>query len=857
MLNPELTADTRVETRGGGTIAVFRHELRLLLYAPMTHVFQVAFLLALATGIFLIADFYATDEASPRLLTVFLPWVALMLVPALAMRAWTDEPGDRSLELMQTLPLRLPSLVMGKFLAGYCVLLITLAFTLPFVATLYFLGAPDTGVVAAAYFAAALLLGACHAIALFAASLARDEVSSFIAGVILLFLLTLSGWDTFARLLGERTPALLLDVMAGASPKIWLESLGSGRISAAAVAYFVLTTFAALGMTAKVMRARRQPTALASTLFRHTVTAMCVFVILVAGVMALARLPFTLDWTAEREFTLSAGTKKVLAQLPDDVDIAFYWSATQAEVPAAIRSHSRRVRDLLETMRTQSGGKISVTDIDPLPDTDEELTALRDGLQRVPMSSGGSFYLGATFRHGERLGVIPYFDIRKDRQAEYDITVVLNGLARTATPRIGILSPLLPATSTGEGREGLSFVSELKRAYDVAVIPFFGDDLPDELDALVLIDATVLKEKMLYAIDQFVMGGGNLVVLLDPYLRLHEASNLTSPSPSEEINDITDLLLRYGVRYAGGKVVGDPNLGTPVSDERGGTLSYPYWLRVTQASPGHVVTASLNELLFIEPGELILKDDASALALVTTSEQSGALPRDDIAGKSPPELALSFTREKKRRIIAAALPGPFKSAFSKPPQAEAQHRAQAVREGVVFVVADIDWVFDPFALQTIEAGGEVVARPLNDNHALLLNMIEYASGNPALIEIRSRGRLQRAFTRIADRFRNVEALYRDEQLALSQQVENIESRIASLTKDVEANSFEDLPDELQQAIRDARLEVLPLRKRLRDIRRRVREEVEILGRRLTLINFAAGPLLVVVFGFVVRAGRRW
>lgn len=856
MLNSMVAADTRVEAHGGGTIAVLHHELRLLLYSPVTYVFQVAFLLALTACVFLIADFYATDEASPRLLRVFLPWVALLLVPALAMRAWFDEPGDRSLELMLTLPVRLPAMVTGKFLAGYCVLLITLAFTLPFVATLYFLGEPDTGVIAASYLAAAMLLGAYYAIALFAASLARDEVSSFIAGVILLFLLMLSGWDVFTRLLGEQVPATVLDIMTAASPKTWLESLGSGNISAASIAYFALITLAALAMTTIVIRARRQPTTSANRLARLIATALFVFTILVAGIVAVSRLPFALDWTAEREFTLSAGTKAVLAQLPDDVDVSFYWSTTQANVPAAIRSHSRRVRDLLDTMRTQSGSKIEVNDVDPLPDTDEELAALRDGLQRVPMSSGDSFYLGATFRRGERFGAIPYFDVRNERQAEYDIAVALNGLARTTTPKIGILSPLLPATSASQEREGLSFVSELKQAYDVAVIPFFGDSLPEGLDVLVLIDATVLKEQMLYAIDQFVMDGGNLIVLLDPYLRLHEASNLTSPSPSEEINDISDLLLHYGVRYAGGKVVGDANLGTPVADERGGTLSYPYWLRVTETSPGHAVSASLNELLFIEPGELILKDGANTLALVTTSAQSGALPRDDIAGESPPELAVNFTREDKRRIIAAALRGPFTSAFSKPPQAAAQHRARTLREGVVFVVADVDWVFDPFALQTVQAGGQVIAQPLNDNHALLLNMIEYAGGDPALIAIRSRGRLQREFVRIAERFRNVEAQYHEEQLALSQQVDKIEARIATLTENIEANSFEQLPDELQQTIRDARLEVLPLRKRLRDIRRQVREEVEVLGRRLTLINFAAGPLLVIAFAFMVRTGRR-
>ena len=73
-------------------------------------------------------------------------------------------------------------------------------------------------------------------------------------------------------------------------------------------------------------------------------------------------------------------------------------------------------------------------------------------------------------------------------------------------------------------------MAELRRAYDLAVIPHFNDELPDALDVLILIDATILKRKMLYAIDQFVMRGGRLIVMMDPYLRFNRSSNIINPS---------------------------------------------------------------------------------------------------------------------------------------------------------------------------------------------------------------------------------------------------------------------------------------------------------------------------------------
>ena len=151
--------------------AIFRHELRALLYAPLSYLFQVGFLVSLAAAIFLVADFYATDEASLRLLNVFLPWIAVILVPALAMRSWPDSHDDRSIELIMTLPISPLAMVIGKFLAGLFILIITLSFTFPLAITVNYLGDPDIGALLGTYFAATLLLALYYSISLLAASI--------------------------------------------------------------------------------------------------------------------------------------------------------------------------------------------------------------------------------------------------------------------------------------------------------------------------------------------------------------------------------------------------------------------------------------------------------------------------------------------------------------------------------------------------------------------------------------------------------------------------------------------------------------------------------------------------------------
>ncbi len=829
--------------------AVFRHEWRQLVYAPLSSVFLAAFLLALMACVFLIADFYSTDSATIDVLLTFLPWVALVFVPALAMRAWTEEPSDRSLELTLSLPMRTLSLVIGKWLAGSALLLTGLVLTIPFAATIAYLGSPDWGVVLSGYCGAALLLLTFLAVALFAAAAMREPVAGFIFGVGLLFILMLPGWDVFARLLGAHAGAGVLEAMPLISPKHWLDRMGAGDVEFTALVYFAAATAISLVGTAWLVEARRAGPVRLGGVVRGALWGLALIVagaLVVAGAHQAPSLGF--DLTAEKEFTLHGQTLEIIARQPADTVIDFYWSASEAAVPPSIRLHARRARDLLRSVTARSHGRVALREHDPRPDTETEAEARAAGLRRVPMTSGDAFMLGAVFRHGGRQGRIAYFDIRREQLLEYDVALALHGLGQTRTRRVGLLSPLLTPRNAKEPRDGLSFLEELKRAYDVVVIPHFADALPPNLDVLLVIDATVLKREMLYAIDQHVMAGHGLIVMMDPQVRFNRASNIVTPQPSAEINDISDLLLRYGARYIGTEVVGDSELSSRVVDEDQQQLSYPYWLRIRRdgLSAAHPVTAELNEITFAEPGALSLAGEG-ATAIVTTTEAAGALPREQFAGKSPQQLAARFAPGGGKRVLAAALSGPFASAFSAAPEGVRadQFRPRSEGPAAVFALADVDWIFDPFSVQQVRAGDQVLTRPLNDNIALLLNMVEYAAGDPALIAIRSRGHLQRPFTLVSAMLNAAQQRYGREEADLAQRINKVETTLAKVLEATGVSRAEQLPEAIQSQIRGLLAELLPARRRLHEIRLVMREQVESLGRRITLLNLIAGPLLVI------------
>ena len=825
---------------------MYRHQWRQLVYAPLTFVLLAAFLLAVSVCCFLVGDMLAADSATLDVMLIFLPWIALIFVPALAMRAFTDGPGICEMEFLGTLPVPDAAVVAGQFLAGGAVLLIVLLLTAPYVATIAYLGEPDWGVILAGYIGAGLLLLSFYAVALWAAALMREPVGSFAAGFAMLSGLMLLGWDAPYRLLRGTAFGPWLKALGSISPKTGLDSMVTGRVELSALVSFGAVIVVALAGAAAALGARRRSFPRVSLLRGITLCAVAALCLILAYTW-----PASLDLTAEREFTLSAGTRDILRRVPDGTVLRLFWSAGEATVPPSIRAHAKRVEALLTTMAAQTGGHLRLEQHDPAPDSATESQALAAGLQRVPMSSGDWFILGLDAQSGTRHDRIAQFDPDRDRLLEYDVAALLDHLARPHTPRIGLLSSLLTPANAAAPREGLAVIEALKRAYDVAVIPYFASGLPPDLDALLVIDASVLQREMLYAIDQRVMAGMGLIVLMDPHLRLNPASDQVTPRPAPEVDNIASLLLRYGITYRGESVIGDPALAALVTDDRQRPLHYPFWLKIgpAQMPGGHPVTATLHELLFAEAGAL-----EGGTALIRTTDGAGSLPRMDFAGQGAEALAAAFQPGGGARTLATVVTGPFSSGFAAALVPGEAHLPRSTAPATVFAVADVDWMFDPFAFQGVpEASAS--PRPLNDNAAFLLNMAEFATGDPALIAIRTRGRLRRPFTRIARLFQAASARDRPAETALLERIGKVEAQIARLPEAAGVTSADQLPPAVQARIAVIQEGLRPYRQELRALRQSTRAGVDALRLGLVLINLAAGPLLVLALATLIRLTR--
>ena len=295
---------TKAGTKAGAistrhaTTAVFRHELRLLIYSAQSYLFLSGFLICLSAAIFLIADFYASDEASVHFMLLFAPWVGVVFVPALAMGMWVNEKTDSSAEFSLTLPISNFAIVLGKFLAGLTVLCVMLVLSLPFPLTVWYLGEPDFGRIVGSYIGLAMMFGLFFSVSLFAAALIRERIGGFIVGLAILFFLMLLGWDVFSNLLKGLIAANLIEFIALYSPRTWLLRIGDGLIEVAGLAYFMGAIALALFATAIVSEKFR---VFRSSGKATTMLSLSAILILLALVPKLSEQPLALDLTEEQE----------------------------------------------------------------------------------------------------------------------------------------------------------------------------------------------------------------------------------------------------------------------------------------------------------------------------------------------------------------------------------------------------------------------------------------------------------------------------------------------------------------------------------------------------------------------------
>jgi len=235
------------------TIAIYRRELRSYFSTPLAPVFIMIFLVLTSAFTFYLGDFFQAGQADLQSFFLFHPWLYLLLVPALAMRSWAEERKSGSIELLLTLPVTVWQAVIGKFLAAWTLIALTLLLTFPIWLTVVWLGDPDNGVIFASYIGSWLLAGTFLAIGSAISALTRSQAMAFIihASVCILFLL--AGYPIVLSMMQVLFDQSIVDAISGMSFMTHFSSITRGLLDLRDIAFFLINSIAWLLATVLII----------------------------------------------------------------------------------------------------------------------------------------------------------------------------------------------------------------------------------------------------------------------------------------------------------------------------------------------------------------------------------------------------------------------------------------------------------------------------------------------------------------------------------------------------------------------------------------------------------------------------
>ena len=234
--------------------ALFRRELKSYFATPVAYVFIVIFLVLISTFTFYLGDFYERGQADLAPFFVFLPWLYLLLVPAIAMRLWAEERKTGSIELLMTLPITPWQAVLGKYLAAWAFTGVALLLTFPIWITVNYLGDPDNGAIVAAYIGSFLMAGGFLAIGACLSATTRNQVIAFVITVVVCFVFLASGFPMVLDFFTSWAPQTLVDGIASLSFLTHFENISKGVIDLRDLIYFGLLISAFLYANTIVLR---------------------------------------------------------------------------------------------------------------------------------------------------------------------------------------------------------------------------------------------------------------------------------------------------------------------------------------------------------------------------------------------------------------------------------------------------------------------------------------------------------------------------------------------------------------------------------------------------------------------------
>jgi ABC-type uncharacterized transport system involved in gliding motility auxiliary subunit len=604
-------------------------------------------------------------------------------------------------------------------------------------------------------------------------------------------------------------------------------------------------------------------------------------VILVVLNFILGAFKTRVDLTHERLYTLSDGTKKILAKLDGNVEIRFYASQGEKEVPTQFKNYAQHVEDLLSEYKQNSKGKITIKKFNPSPDSDEEDSARLDGVEGQMLSNGENLYLGLAISMDPEKVSIPFLAPDKEKLLEYDITRAISRVMAPSKPVVGIMTSLpmfgqkmnpMMMRMGQQGEEPWVIINELQQDFTVKQIQMDSDRIDDDVKVLMVAHPKDITDKAQYAIDQFIMRGGKLIAFLDGMSIMDKGQQQPGmPNFGGGGSSLDKLLKAWGVTFDTTKVVADINFQTRAAGRNGQPEPYPAVLSINPQgiNKDEIITSQIDALLLPFAGAFSGTPAAGlkeTVLLKSTSESQ--LVEGFMAQMSGAQISKDFKSSGTVQKLAIRLAGKFKTAFPDGKPADPKDTSadkdkkdekkdekkpddtikESKGETAVILVGDSDFLYDQFCVQVQNVFGQKIVIPRNGNLNLCQNMVEQMSGDSNLIAVRSRATVNRPFTVVQQMQAKAEGEYRDKIKKVEESLQETQKRLNELQAKKEKGQRFVLSKEQQEEVEKFKKKEAESKKELKEVRKNLRQDIDALENRVKWMNIAGMPVLVSLFG---------
>jgi ABC-type uncharacterized transport system involved in gliding motility auxiliary subunit len=601
-----------------------------------------------------------------------------------------------------------------------------------------------------------------------------------------------------------------------------------------------------------------------------TIGALAVLAVLFVAVILISNTLFRgarLDLTQNHLYTLSQGTKNILSSIEEPIHFTLFFSdktAAESANPkaAALRDYAPRVREVLAEMAMRSGGKLHVEVVDPLPFSEDEDRASTFGLQALPLGQGGAnIFLGMVGTNSTNgKSAMPLLDPGKETFLEYDIAKMIHELSVPKKPAVGLITSLPMGAgydaATRQMRQPWVIQTQLEQLFEVRNLTATSLKAIDkDINVVVVVQPKSLSEDAQYAIDQFVMRGGHLLVFVDP-LAESDMSGADPNNPqaamfADKSSDLPKLFKAWGVDYDPKKVVLDRDHALEITPPQGGQpIRHPAILGFAQRdlNPTDITTATLQTIYMSTAGFFQLAADSKnkLVPLVQTSADAMSVSSDRVKFMADPsQLMVGYKPDGTQPfVVAGRLEGKFASAF--PERKDDGHLAEAKESGEIVLVADTDVLTDRLWVRVDQFYGQQIANAFTNNGDFVVNAVDNLAGSSDLISIRGRATSQRPFTVVDDMRRAAEESFRGKERELQLKLNDTEHKLTELQSGKAKENEMILSPEQKGELTKFQEQKIAIRKELRQVRRGLDDRIDSLGTRLKLINIGLMPLLITL-----------